>query len=56
MNEMTEQSNKINDYGSVKISLASPEDIRSCRSLATGCSSRRMTMWSRYRGNGKTQG
>jgi DNA-directed RNA polymerase subunit beta' len=29
MNEMTETTNKINDYGSVKISLASPEDIRS---------------------------
>src|SRR5262245_51436940 len=26
---MTETSNRINDYGSVKISLASPEDIRS---------------------------
>src|SRR5688572_9103183 len=29
MNEMTETTNRINDYGSVKISLASPEDIRS---------------------------
>ena len=29
MTEMTETTNRINDYGSVKISLASPEDIRS---------------------------
>ena len=27
--EVEQQQNRINDYGSVKISLASPEDIRS---------------------------